>query len=235
MTPNSSLRHHFWGTRFTESHYWGSSPGHQNWKLYPIQIFPHFSIFVCLNSSHSSQLGQTGQLEMGPACCAACTVAKPRSQGMTMTASHWHQRAHRELTSDCSTAVAWNVSPILLAFHLFQPQLTLAGNIHAVINPIDLVHVQSSWFHEHCCVSLCLLPTFRVGSFIFPTQISFCFNNPAPELSAIRKFANQNLKERSECISYQPSVQNNHSKSCGNREVGKKGPDGTKPFPVSSL
>lgn len=102
MTLDFSLHHHFWGTRFTVSYDWGSSPGHRNWKLHPMQILPHFSIFVCLNSSHSSQLGQMGQLEMGPACCAVhkytlVTVAKARSQGRMVTAN---QRPHRELTSD---------------------------------------------------------------------------------------------------------------------------------------
>lgn len=85
--------------------------------------------------------------------------------------------------------------------NVLWPQLTLAGNVHAEINPIDLIHVQSSWFHEHGCVPLSLLPTFWVGGFIFPTQIGFCFNNPPPEFPAVGKFANQNLKERSEGIS----------------------------------
>lgn len=73
--------------------------------------------------------------------------------------------------------------------------LTLAGDVHAKVDPVDLVHVQRARSHEHGCVPRSPATPPGVRSGVLPSQIGFRFNNPSPQLPSVGQFPNQNLKE----------------------------------------
>lgn len=92
MTPNFSLHHHFWGTRFTASHDWGSNSILSRFSL----ISQSLCAWTAPMAPSRDKLG-SWRRALPVHRYTLLTVAK--HQGM-MTASHWQQRAPRELTSD---------------------------------------------------------------------------------------------------------------------------------------